>query len=79
MLGDEVSRSSPGYHGELADLLDFDSLAYCEINLIIAALFHPGAPEFELYETDESDVKPAHDLIVPLPSLESQGVRAKFI
>jgi hypothetical protein len=54
------------------------SLAYCELNLIIAALFRPGAPKFDLYGTDESDVRPAHDLIVPMPRLDSLGVRVVY-
>ncbi|KAF7126040.1 hypothetical protein CNMCM5793_002399 [Aspergillus hiratsukae] len=54
------------------------NLAYCEVNYIIAALFRPGGAEFELYETDETDVIPVHDLIVPLPRLESKGVRVIF-
>ncbi|KAJ9216495.1 hypothetical protein DTO166G4_2083 [Paecilomyces variotii] len=54
------------------------NLAYCEVNHIIAALFRPGGAEFDLYETDETDVIPAHDLIVPLPKLESKGVRVIF-
>ncbi|KAL2830450.1 cytochrome P450 [Aspergillus cavernicola] len=54
------------------------NLAYCELNLIIAALFRPGAPAFDLYETDESDVRPTHDLIVPMPRLDSMGVRVVY-
>ncbi|KAL2859546.1 cytochrome P450 [Aspergillus pseudodeflectus] len=54
------------------------NLAYCELNLIIAALFRPGAPKFDLYGTDESDVRPAHDLIVPMPRLDSLGVRVVY-
>ncbi|KAL3471911.1 cytochrome P450 [Aspergillus californicus] len=54
------------------------NLAYCELNLIIAALFRPGAAKFELYGTDESDVRPEHDLIVPLPRLDSKGVRVIY-
>ncbi|KAL8936670.1 MAG: hypothetical protein Q9211_004074 [Gyalolechia sp. 1 TL-2023] len=50
------------------------NLAYCQINLIIAALFRPGGPKFEMYETDESEILPAHNLIVPLPKLDSKGV-----
>ncbi|KAM3475568.1 hypothetical protein MY5147_003668 [Beauveria neobassiana] len=53
-------------------------LAYCEINFILAALFRPGGAEFSLHETDESDVKMVHDLIVPLRRLGSKGVQIKF-
>jgi len=31
--------------------------------------------EFELYETDASDVKLAHDFFMPSPKLDSHGVR----
>ncbi|KAL8663897.1 MAG: hypothetical protein Q9202_003446 [Teloschistes flavicans] len=54
------------------------NLAYCELNFILSALFRPGGLSFDLYETDETDVKPAHDLIVPLPKLESKGTRVIF-
>ncbi|EER24920.1 hypothetical protein D8B26_007494 [Coccidioides posadasii str. Silveira] len=54
------------------------NLAYCELNHILAALFRPGGADFSLYETDESDVMPAHDLIVPLPKLDTKGVRVMF-
>lgn len=54
------------------------NLAYCEINLIISALFRPGGVDFALYETDESNVKPVHDLIVPMPRLDTKGVRVIF-
>ena len=54
------------------------SLAYCELNLIIAALFRPGGAAFDLFETKEEDVEPHHDLIVPLPKLGTKGVRLMF-
>jgi cytochrome P450 len=53
-------------------------LAQAEITLMLAALFRPGAPRFELFETDESDVVAAHDFIVPLPRLDSKGMRVVF-
>ncbi|RWA09439.1 hypothetical protein EKO27_g5656 [Xylaria grammica] len=53
-------------------------LVYCELNFVIAALFRPGGPRFELYETDESDIVQVHDLIIPLPRLDTKGVRAVF-
>lgn len=31
--------------------------------------------EFELYETDKSDVEFAHDFFLPFPKLDSKGVR----
>ncbi|KAL9609843.1 MAG: hypothetical protein Q9167_005410 [Letrouitia subvulpina] len=54
------------------------NLAYCEVNFILAALFRPGGLDFDLFETCESDVKPAHDVIVPLPKLGTQGCRIIF-
>ncbi|KAL4933790.1 cytochrome P450 [Aspergillus undulatus] len=54
------------------------NLAYCELNFILAAMFRPGAAPFELYGTDESDVRPVHDLIVPMPRLDSLGVRVVY-
>ena len=60
----------------MSDLLN--SLAYCELNLVLSALFRPGGTPFELYETDETDVKPVHDVIVPLPKLGTKGCRIIF-
>ena len=60
---------------------DFDadfwmrSLSMAEISLVLAVLFRPNGPGLELFETDESDVKHVHDFVVPLPKLESLGVR----
>ena len=47
-----------------------------EMSLILAVLYRPGGPEFELYKTDESDVKHVHDFLSPLPKLNTKGVRA---
>lgn len=58
--------------------VEFNSLAYCELNFILATLFRPGGADFDLYETDESDVKPVHDVIVPLPKLGTKGVQIIF-
>ena len=51
------------------------NLAMAEMSLILAVLYRPGGPEFELFETDESDVEQAHDFIVPIPRLTSKGMR----
>ena len=53
-------------------------LAYAEVTLMLSALFRPGGPKLELFETEESDVIAAHDYIVPLPRLDSKGVRVIF-
>ncbi|KAE9371229.1 cytochrome P450 [Stipitochalara longipes BDJ] len=42
---------------------------------ILAHLFQPGAPDLKLYETDESDVTPAHGYLFVMPKLSSKGVR----
>ncbi len=52
------------------------SLACAEISLALAMLFRPGGPKFELFETDESDIRHIHDYMIPLPKLSSKGVRA---
>lgn len=54
------------------------SLAYCELNFILSALFRPGGADFDMIDTDESDVMPVHDMIVPLPKLDTKGVRIIF-
>ena len=51
------------------------SLAQAEINLALAVLYRPNGPTFELFDTDESDVILAHDFLVPLPKLDTKGVR----
>ncbi|KAK4109141.1 cytochrome P450 [Canariomyces notabilis] len=52
------------------------NLAMAEISLALAVLFRPGGPKLELFETDESDVKQAHDFAVSLPKLDTKGIRA---
>lgn len=46
-----------------------------QISLALAVLFRPNGPSLELFETDETDVIQAHDFLVPLPKLDSKGVR----
>ncbi|KAF1962999.1 cytochrome P450 [Byssothecium circinans] len=52
------------------------NLAMAEMSLMLAVLYRPGAPRLELFETDESDVVQAHDFLIPLPKLDTKGVRA---
>ncbi|KAF2248555.1 cytochrome P450 [Trematosphaeria pertusa] len=52
------------------------NLAQAEMHLALAVLYRPDGPKLELFETDESDVKRVHDLIIPLPKLDSKGIRA---
>lgn len=51
------------------------SLAYAEMYLALAVLFRPGGPNFQLFETDESDIIQVHDFLLPLPRLDSKGMR----
>jgi len=51
------------------------NLAYAEMSVAVAALFAPWSPELELYHTDTSDVDPACAFLLPLPRLDSKGVR----
>lgn len=51
-----------------------------EINLVIASLFQNDAVgmRMELFDTDESDVEQAHDFMIPMPRLDSKGVRVRI-
>jgi hypothetical protein len=50
-------------------------LAFAEIFHVAAAMFRRF--EFELYETDFSDLELKHDYFLPIPKLDSNGVRVK--
>ena len=60
-------------------MLTLNSLAQAEMSLCLAMLYRPGGPKIELYETDESDIKHVHDLTMPLPKLDTKGVRVVVI
>ncbi|EED16388.1 cytochrome P450, putative [Talaromyces stipitatus ATCC 10500] len=51
------------------------NLAYIELHLTLAMLFRRF--EFELYETDITDVELAHDFMVPQPKLDTKGMRVR--
>ncbi|OKL60424.1 hypothetical protein UA08_03974 [Talaromyces atroroseus] len=53
------------------------NLAYAELYLTLAKIIPRF--EMELYETTIEDVEPARDFFVPVPNLDSKGVRAKVI
>ena len=59
----------------MANFTTLNSLAQAEIALVLAVLFRPGGPQLELFETDESDIVHVHDFLVPLPKLNSKGMR----
>ncbi|KAL4999466.1 cytochrome P450 [Aspergillus recurvatus] len=49
------------------------NLAWCELYLVFAAFFRLF--DFELHETDISDIEFQHDFFLPFPKLDSKGVR----
>ncbi|KAI9883757.1 MAG: hypothetical protein M1823_004458 [Watsoniomyces obsoletus] len=49
------------------------NLAFSEIHHILAAVFRRF--DLELYETTRRDVDTQHDFVIPLPALDSKGVR----
>lgn len=51
------------------------SLAYAEMYMAIATMFRPGGPKMSLYETDDSDIEVAVDLILASPKLNGRGTR----
>lgn len=51
------------------------NLAYAEMYHTVAAIFAPGRFQFELFETDSSDVETAHDWFNPFPKQDSKGIR----
>lgn len=60
-------------------LINLPSLAHAEMNHMLSALFRPGGPRIELFKTDETDVTPAHDFLIPLPKLKTKGVRIVIV
>lgn len=50
-----------------------------ELYKTLSIVFRPSAPSLELFETDESDIVQAHDYIIPLPRLDSKGLRVKVV
>ncbi|KAF5971300.1 cytochrome P450 monooxygenase family protein [Fusarium bulbicola] len=51
------------------------SLALADLHFVLAALFGPSGPKFELFNSDRSDVDAIHDYLMPLPRLDPKGVR----
>ncbi|KAL4780079.1 cytochrome P450 [Aspergillus varians] len=49
------------------------NLAWCELYLVFASFFRYF--DFDLYETDSTDVELAHDFFLPFAKLDSKGVR----
>lgn len=51
------------------------NLALAELSLALAVFFRPGGPRLELFESDTSDTNHVHDYVVPLPRLNTKGIR----
>lgn len=51
------------------------SLANCEIYLALFAVFGRESYKLKLFETNWSDIEPAHDFFNPSARLGSKGVR----
>lgn len=51
------------------------NLAYAEFYLTLAAMFAPERFDWELFETDMSDVETVHDFLNTSPRLDSKGIR----
>jgi cytochrome P450 len=51
------------------------NLAMAELSLALAVFFRPGGPRLELFESDTSDTNHVHDYVVPLPRLNTKGIR----
>ena len=47
-----------------------------EMSLVLAVLYRSDGPKLELFETDESDAKMTHDFLIPLPKVDTKGIRA---
>ena len=57
------------------DLTVCDSLALCELHVLIVALVQRVFPYMELFETTIEDVKYDHDIFLPRAKPDSLGVR----
>jgi len=43
---------------------------------VLAVLYRPSGPNIKLFKTTESDIELVHDFLIPLPRLNSTGIRA---
>ncbi|KAF3020206.1 hypothetical protein E8E14_011129 [Neopestalotiopsis sp. 37M] len=51
------------------------NLAVSEVTMMIALLFSPNGPKMDLFETAEDDVKSVHDYMIPMPKIDTKGLR----
>jgi hypothetical protein len=63
----------------LIKCLTTDSLALCELHLALAALTLRVLPHIQLYETTEEDIRYDYDMLIPMPKVGTNGVRAILV
>lgn len=54
---------------------ELHSLANAELNWALAVLFRPSGLKLTIFETTESDIAQSVDFLMPLPKLDSKGMR----
>jgi hypothetical protein len=70
------TKASSAYNIEATAILTFQSLAYAELYLTLAAIVRRF--DLTLYETDYSDIEAVCDAMMPMPKADSKGVRVKL-
>lgn len=55
------------------------SLAYAELFMVVGLILRRLGPRLRLYETGLDDVEILHDLFVPIPKLDTKGIRVRII
>ncbi|KAF3024908.1 hypothetical protein E8E14_012819 [Neopestalotiopsis sp. 37M] len=55
------------------------NLALCELHLALAALTLRVLPHIQLYETTEEDIRYDYDMLIPMPKVGTNGVRAILV
>ena len=78
-LGDASPQSESSIGKAAPTLIRNNSLAYAEMSMVMASLFSPWSPVLKLEETDASDVDPVCAFLLPLPRLDSKGVRVTVL
>jgi hypothetical protein len=56
-------------------LTSYRSLAYAELFMVTGLLLRRLGPRINLFETGLEDVEILHDCFVPLPKLDTKGIR----
>ncbi|KAI6091573.1 putative cytochrome P450 [Hypoxylon rubiginosum] len=55
------------------------NLAYAELFMVVGLILRRLGPRLRLYETGLDDVEILHDLFVPIPKLDTKGIRVRII